>query len=143
MGEEFFPNVFGAPHLGYTQAGGVTAKDIDLDGESSYKGVFDKLVGARFLNHATTLGDAPLRCQVGCSVPFCIETKDNGLPNKIVKLPVRAHTCETVKSLSWGMWVACGKNPFKHAPLMFRVMRGDDMVLFKPNSCELVLSKQE
>jgi hypothetical protein len=80
---------------------------------------------------------------VGCSVPFRIETKDNGLPNKIVKLPVRAHTDETVMSLRWGMWVACGKNPFKHAPLMFREMRGDDMVLFKPNSCEYVLSKQK
>ena len=143
MTEEFFPNVYAAHHLGYTLPGGVTPKDMDLDGETSYNLVYDKLVGARDLNHAKTLGDVPLRCQVGLSVPFRIETKDNGLPSKILKLPVRAHTDETVKSLIWGMWVACGTNPFKHAPLMFREMRGDDMVLFKPNSCEYVLTKQQ
>ena len=143
MTEEFVPNIFAAHHLGYTQPGGVTPKDMDLDGSFSYSDVYDKLVGARDLDHAPRLGDAPLRCQVGCSVPFLIETKDNGLPSKILKLPVRAHTDETVKSLIWGMWVACGTNPFKHAPLMFREMRGDDMVLFKPNSCEYVLTKQQ
>ena len=143
MMEKFVPTICAAHPLGYTQPGGVTPKDMDLDGETSYNLVYDKLVGARDLDHAAGLGDAALCCQVGCSVPFRIETKDNGLPSKILKLPVRAHTDETVKSLIWGMWVACGTNPFKHAPLMFRVMRGDDMVLFKPNSCELVLSKQE
>ena len=52
MGEEFFPNVFCAHHLGYTQPGGVNRKDMDLDGSSSYNLVYDKLVGARDLNHA-------------------------------------------------------------------------------------------
>ena len=99
MTEEFFPNVYAAHHLGYTLPGGVTPKDMDLDGETSYNLVYDKLVGARDLDHALRLGEAPLRCQVGCSVPFRIETKDNGLPSKILKLPVRAHTDETVTSL--------------------------------------------
>ena len=139
--EKFAPTICAAHPLGYTQPGGVTPKDKNVTGTLSPHDEFHNIAGARNLDHAGKMGGAPLLFSAGTTIPFLLETEYNALANRMIKVPVRAHTTETAKHLQHGMWVYCGKKPLTSDPLMFDTMEGDNMVLIKPNGCDLVLTK--